>query len=117
MSNENAFAATSEHTTESIASLADLVIEELSAIAGQAERERDLLLARTIAEYELRLVKLEREVRDRVAAVRDGEKGADGGKGEQGEMGQQGAPGAPGEPGAQGAQGEMGAAGEKGIDG
>ena len=84
MPNENASAAISARTTELIASPVDLdlIVEELAAVAGQAERERDLLLARKLAEFgqreaehELRLLKLEQELRNRLATLRDGEKG------------------------------------------
>jgi hypothetical protein len=143
MPNENASAAISARTIESIVSPVDLdlVVEELAAVAGQAERERDLLLARKLAElgqreaeHELRLHKLETELRNRLATLRDGEKGERGEKGEQGEKGEtvkgekgdQGAPGEkgdrgetgqPGAPGADGAAGRDGANGANGNDG
>ena len=66
MPNENASAETSEHSTGSAGLLADLIVEEMAAAAGQAERERDLLLAKRLAEFErreaehqLRLMQLE----------------------------------------------------------
>ena len=99
MPSENASAAISARTIESIASPVDLdlIVEELAAVAGQAERERDLLLARKLAElgqreaeHELRLAKLEHELRNRLATLRDGEKGNPGEKGEQGEKGEAG---------------------------
>jgi hypothetical protein len=137
MPNENASAAISERITGSIASPVDLdlIVEELAAVAGQAERERDLLLARKLAEFgqreaehELRLVKLEQELRNRLATLRDGEKGNPGEKGEKGEQGDkgetvkgekgdQGAPGEKGETGDRGETGEQGAPGDAGAAG
>jgi hypothetical protein len=131
MPNENASAAISERITASIASPVDLdlIVEELAAVAGQAERERDLLLARKLAEFgqreaehELRLLKLETELRNRLATLRDGEKGDRGEKGEQGEKGEtvkgeKGDQGAPGEKGETGEQGETGQPGAPGADG
>ena len=80
------------------------------------------------AEHELRLAKLEHELRNRLATLRDGEKGNPGEKGEQGEKGEaikgekgdQGAPGEKGETGGRGETGEQGApgaAGDRGADG
>jgi hypothetical protein len=134
MPNENGFAETSEHTTGILGSLADFVVQEIATVAGQAERERDLLLARKLAElgqreaeHELRLSKLEQELRNRLATLRDGEKGEPGDKGEKGEQGDKGEaingdkgdPGAPGEKGesVQGEKGEPGEAGRDGSDG
>jgi hypothetical protein len=146
MPQETAFAAISARTTDLIASPVDLdlIVEELAAVAGQAERERDLLLARKLAElgqreaeHELRLSKLEQEIINRLATLRDGEKGERGEKGEQGasiqgEKGEQGPPGEKGESiqgekgdkgesvkGDQGAQGDKGESiqGEKGDRG
>jgi hypothetical protein len=131
MPNENASAAISERITGSIASPVDLdlIVEELAAVAGQAERERDLLLARKLAEFgqreaehELRLLKLETELRNRLVTLRDGEKGDRGEKGEQGEKGEtvkgeKGDTGAPGEKGETGDRGEKGETGERGADG
>ena len=109
MQTEPESVATSEQAIERIGSLADLVAEELAAAAGQAERERDLLLAKKLAEldrreavHELRLQQLEQNVRERLASLRDGEKGERGEKGEKGEAikgekGEQGERGAPGE--------------------
>src|SRR5262245_46803973 len=108
MSNEIESAVRSEPRTDSVASLADIIIHELATQAGQAERERDLLLGKKLAEYELRLVQLEQAVRDRLAAMRDGEKGAPGDKGEKGEQGPQGPQGEQGPQGPQGEQGKQG---------
>jgi hypothetical protein len=125
MQNEPASGAASERATESIGSLAELVAEELAAAAGQAERERDLLLAKKLAEldrreavHELRLQQLEQNVRERLASLRDGEKGERGEKGEKGET-IKGDAGPPGETGPQGdsIQGEKGDAGEAGAPG
>jgi hypothetical protein len=125
MQTEIESAARSELHTESIGSLADLVVEEIAAAAGQAERERDLLLGKKLAEHELRLMQLETAVRNRLAELRDGEKGEPGEKGEkgdQGETGQAGQSGAKGDQGDKGDQGEAGQAipgpaGRDGIDG
>jgi hypothetical protein len=134
MPSENGFAETFEPTTESIGSLADFVVQEIATVAGQAERERDLLLGRKLAElkqreaeHELRLSKLEQDIINRLATVRDGEKGERGEKGEKGEQGdkgeaikgEKGDPGAPGEKGEsiQGEKGEPGEAGRDGSDG
>lgn len=108
-----------------------MIVEEIAAVAGQAERERDLLLARKLAElgqreaeHELRLHKLEQEIRNRLATLRDGEKGQPGEKGEKGEtikgdQGPQGEPGPQGDSiqGEKGDQGETGAAGADGSPG
>jgi hypothetical protein len=131
MPSENGFAETFEPTTESIGSLADFVVQEIATVAGQAERERDLLLGRKLAElkqreaeHELRLSKLEQDIINRLATVRDGEKGERGEKGEKGEQGdkgeaikgEKGDTGAPGEKG-ESVQGEKGEAGADGITG
>jgi hypothetical protein len=112
MQNEIASAARLELHTESIGSLADLVVEEIAAAAGQAERERDLLLGKQLAEHALRLMQLETAVRDRLAELRDGEKGERGEKGEQGEKGPAGQAGASGAKGDQGDKGDTGETGE-----
>jgi hypothetical protein len=131
MPNENASAAISARTIALTGSPVDLdlIVEELAAVAGQAERERDLLLARKLAEFgqreaehELRLLKLETELRNRLATLRDGEKGNPGEKGEQGEKGEtvkgeKGDTGAPGEKGETGERGETGEQGAPGTDG
>jgi hypothetical protein len=125
MQTEIESAARSELHTESIGSLADLVVEEIAAAAGQAERERDLLLGKQLAEHALRLMQLETAVRNRLAELRDGEKGEPGEKGEkgdQGETGQAGQGGAKGDQGDKGDTGEAGQAipgpaGRDGIDG
>jgi hypothetical protein len=140
MQNEPASVAASEHIIERTGSLDDLVVAELAAAAGQAERERDLLLAKKLAEldrreafHELRLQQLEQNVRERLASLRDGEKGERGEKGEKGEAikgdpgptgetGPQGdsikgEKGEPGEPGQKGDKGETGQRGETGAPG
>jgi hypothetical protein len=125
MQNATESVAESEQTIERTGSLADLVLDELAAAAGQAERERDLLLAKKLAEldrreavHELRLQQLEQNVRERLASLRDGEKGERGEKGEKGET-VKGEKGDPGEPGPKGdsIQGEKGDPGEKGEAG
>jgi hypothetical protein len=131
MQTEPESVATSEQAIERIGSLADLVAEELAAAAGQAERERDLLLAKKMAEldrreavHELRLQQLEQNVRERLASLRDGEKGERGEKGEKGDsiQGEKGEPGERGEAGAKGDSikgdpGEKGETGAAGLDG
>jgi hypothetical protein len=112
MQTEIESAARSETHIESIGSLADLVVEEIAAAAGQAERERDLLLGKKLAEHELRLMQLETAIRNRLAELRDGEKGDPGEKGEKGEKGEQGEAGRVGENGAKGDQGDQGPPGE-----
>jgi hypothetical protein len=111
MQTEIESAARLELHTESIGSLADLVVEEIAAAAGQAERERDLLLGKQLAEHELRLMQLETAVRNRLAELRDGEKGE---RGEKGEKGDQGETGQAGQSGAKGDQGDKGDTGEAG---
>jgi hypothetical protein len=112
----------SERHFESIVGLADIIAEEIAASAGQAERERDLLLGKKLVEHELRLIQLEQCLRERIATLRDGEKGQPGEKGEQGEKGEaikgeKGDQGAPGEKGETGEQGETGQPGAPGTDG
>lgn len=117
--------------------LADILAEEIAAAAGQAERERDLLLAKKLAEFDrreaehqLRLMQLEQSIKDKLASLHDGEKGERGEKGEQGEKGEaikgekgdQGSPGEKGESiqgekGEKGEAGAIGAAGSAGKDG
>jgi Collagen triple helix repeat (20 copies) len=124
MSIEPASEVRSEQFTESIALEQDEVARhELAAIAGQAERERDLLLARRLAEWdkreaqhELRLVQLEQAIRERLATLRDGKDGQDG-KAEKGETGPQGPQGEQGPQGPQGETGAEGACGPAGRDG
>jgi hypothetical protein len=125
MQNENASAEMSGLHTESTGSLADLIVEEIAAAAGQAERERDLLLGKQLAEHALRLMQLESDIRKRLSELRDGERGERGEKGEQGEQGEAGQIGAGGAKGDQGVQGDpgekgeaiTGPAGRDGIDG
>ena len=66
----------------------DALAEELGAVAGRIEREAKLRidaavadLGRRDAERELRVERLEKELRDRLATIKDGERG------EQGEPG------------------------------
>lgn len=114
----------------------ELLADELGGVAGRIEREVSLRvdaaiadLRRIDAERELRLTALERVVLDRMASVKDGERGPpgetgpqgerglQGDKGEQGDRGEPGEPGAQGEQGPQGERGEKGDPGERGIDG
>lgn len=111
----------SDSRTESIGKLAEIIAEEIAAAAGQAERERDLLLGKKLAEHELRVIQLEQMVRERLMDVRDGEKGVPGEKGEKGESikGEKGEQGPAGEKGDSiaGPQGEPGPQGAAGLDG
>lgn len=102
----------------------DRLAREFGAIAGRIEREVALRidaalanLQRVEAERELRLTNLERTVADRLAAVKDGERGAPGEPGPQGERGPPGERGEQGVPGEQGPAGESGPQGERGAPG
>ena len=104
------------------ASPLNLLAEEFGAIAGRIEREINLRLLATIAEFgrreaemgrhvaefETRFSTLERTVIDRLANVKDGTNGIDG---------KDGAPGRDGIDGAAGRDGTDGERGEKGLDG
>lgn len=75
----------------------EALAEQLGEVAGSIERDARLRidaaiadLRRIDAERELRLVNLERAVADRLAAVRDGERGPAGPQGERGEKGERG---------------------------
>jgi hypothetical protein len=111
----------------------DILAEELGAVAGRIEREASLRIATAIAdlarrdaERELRLERLERAITDRLAEIRDGERGpagkdgAPGAAGLDGEsiVGPKGDKGEPGESlvGPKGDRGEPGF-GAAGIDG
>lgn len=90
----------------------DVLAEELGVVAGRIERETSLRLTAAIAEIrqldaerELRLVRLEQAMGDRLAAIKDGHDG------EQGPPGREGEAGPPGE------RGEAGLQGERGLDG
>jgi integrin beta 3 len=119
--------ADSAHLMAATSSPYDVLAEELGAVAARIERESTLRLAAALAdlerrdaERELRLERLERSIRDRLAEVRDGEPGlpgadgAPGATGAPGERGADGAPGAKGDPGADGAAGAKGDKGDKG---
>ena len=111
----------------------DALWDELGALAGQAERERDLQFANKLAELErrdlereMRIMKLEQQLKDRIASIQDGKEGSQGAQGERGhhgeqgqkgEKGDQGEKGEPGEPGPQGIQGAQGPQGEQGRAG
>src|SRR6516225_351002 len=118
----------------------DVLADELGKAVGRIEREilsrvtsigreTDLKLASLIsdlerreAERELRLVKLELAINERVAALRDGRDGKDGETGAIGPEGRRGDPGIAGESiagpqGPAGAQGPAGLRGERGADG
>ena len=102
----------------------EALAEQLGEVAGSIERDARLRidaaiadLRRIDAERELRLVNLERAVADRLAAVRDGERGPAGPQGERGEKGDRGEAGPPGERGADGLNGADGPAGPQGERG
>lgn len=108
--------------------------EELGAVAGRIEREAGLRIGKALAdvarviadlerrdaERETRFVRLEQEIRDRMASLRDGRDGAPGKDGRDGLDGKDGAPGrdgADGAPGRDGAPGKDGAPGRDGANG
>ena len=102
----------------------EALAEQLGEVAGSIERDARLRidaaiadLRRIDAERELRLVNLERAVADRLAAVRDGERGPAGPQGERGEKGDRGEAGPQGERGADGLNGADGPAGPQGERG
>ena len=102
----------------------EALAEQLGEVAGSIERDARLRidaaiadLRRIDAERELRLVNLERSVADRLAAVRDGERGPAGPQGERGEKGDRGEAGPQGERGADGLNGADGPAGPQGERG
>lgn len=93
----------------------EILADELGAVAGRIERESSLRVAAVVsdlerrdAERELRLVKIEQGVAERLAALRDGKDGKDG---EPGPAGRDGADGEPGEGGEKGERGDCGDAG------
>lgn len=102
----------------------ETLADELGAVAGRIEREAKLRIdaaladvGRQQAEIALLIERLERDLRDRLAALTNGPRGEVGPAGEPGQPGQVGESGSQGEPGAMGAtgpQGEPGAAGEPG---
>lgn len=111
-------------------SQAELLAEELGAVAGRIEREVRLRvdaaladIARERAEERLRIAGLEQVLRDRIATLkdgapgRDGVDGKDGAPGRDGERGADGAPGRDGKDGASGRDGVDGSPGERGADG
>jgi hypothetical protein len=113
----------------------EVLADELGAVAGRIERETTLRLSAAIAdirrldaERELRLSRLEQDIAQRLATVRDGKDGEPGPEGPpgppgaslKGDPGEPGLPGPPGERGADGLpgpQGERGDPGERGADG
>jgi hypothetical protein len=101
----------------------EALADELGAVAGRFEREGALRIGKALAEIELRVVRLEQHVQERLASLRDGRDGdvgakgdigPEGQRGEKGEVGPQGKPGEAGERGERGMQGERGADGEPG---
>lgn len=102
----------------------EALAEQLGEVAGSIERDARLRidaaiadLRRIDAERELRLVNIERSVAERLAAVRDGERGPAGPPGERGEKGDRGEAGPQGERGADGVNGADGPAGPQGERG
>lgn len=88
----------------------------IADVRREAARERELREAEhraRLAEVETRLqsvAELERQVRERLASLKDGEAGA------QGDVGPEGQPGEPGPVGERGAAGDRGEQGERGFD-
>lgn len=111
----------------------EALAEQLGEVAGSIERDARLRidavisdLRRIDAERELRLVNIERAVAERLAALKDGERGPAGPPGERGEKGERGEAGPQGERGVDGLNGvdgpagppgERGEKGERGADG
>jgi integrin beta 3 len=96
----------------------EVLADELGAVAARIEREAQFRLTAAIADLErrdierqLRIERLERTVYERLAILRDGERGP------PGEPGRTGSDGAPGRDGSAGPPGPAGAAGERGRDG
>jgi hypothetical protein len=82
----------------------DVLAEELGSVAGRVEREAGLRLTAALAdlhrheaEREVRLVRIEQAVAERLAGLQDGRDGKDGQDGLPGTNGAVGPPGAPGE--------------------
>ena len=127
--------------SSSTAALFDILADEVGVVTGRIEREVGLRVTAAIAnlerhvaerekdfaaaiatferrdvERELRMVKLEQVLEQRVASLKDG---APGEKGDQGDMGLQGVPGEKGDAGefVAGPPGERGERGEKGDAG
>jgi integrin beta 3 len=106
----------------------EMLAAELGAVAGRIEREAHLKINNAITEaknqhmaLELRFVRMEemltgvqKELREKLATLKDGKDGHDGKDGAPGKDGQDGVAGPRGEP---GAPGKDGADGRNGIDG
>ena len=97
---------------------------KMGAVAAQIKREVELQvssaladLRREAAERELRFSRLEAEYKDRLASIKDGERGEPGPVGPQGERGLQGEPGPAGPQGLAGEAGPQGEAGPAGPQG
>lgn len=91
----------------------EIIAEEAGLILGRVEREATLTvkaltsdIERRDAERELRLVRMEQTVTERLRTLQDGRDGKDGETGLPGENGAAGPPGAPGEA-IQGPPGEL----------
>jgi integrin beta 3 len=109
---------------ESENGLIEALADELGQLAGRVERELNLRVGTVIArleqrdaEREARSLRLEQELRERIAAVRDGKDGRDGLDGKAGEPGAAGLVGPVGPAGEAGARGEAGPQGERGEPG
>lgn len=98
----------------------EILADELGAVAGRIERESALRIGKAVAEIELRFVRLEQQVHERVASIRDGKDGDAGARGDigpEGQRGKTGDPGPPGDRGERGADGLNGAVGPVGPEG
>lgn len=102
---------------------ADAVAREIASLRREAKRERELQVAEhraTLAELETRLANvaaLERQLADRLAALKDGVDGVDGRDGIDGKDGKDGEPGRDGKDGVDGKDGTPGKDGRDGVDG
>lgn len=102
----------------------EALADELGSVAGQIEREiRQTLSAALsdakakVTEFELRLVRLEQDTRERLASLQNGKDGERGLPGERGEDGKEGKQGPQGESGLDGEDGQDGKQGPQGLPG
>lgn len=91
----------------------EVLAEELGSVAGRIEREVNLRVAAAVAdlerrdaEREVRMLRLEQAMQERIAALHDGRDGRPGEPGPPGEAGRDGAPGERGERGQPGERGQ-----------
>jgi hypothetical protein len=102
----------------------DLIAEEAGIVVARIERESALKLSTALADlhrieaqFELRIMQMEKRIDDRIAALRDGRDGKDGVDGINGRDGVDGAAGRDGSDGADGRDGLDGLDGKDGKDG